>query len=91
MHRTLLRTRGALLLVGAVATALLYRDRLDLAALETWVSGAGAAAPLIFIGLYALATVLFLPGAMLTLAGGALIGPLWARSIWPSDLIPGQK
>ena len=77
MHRTLLRALGALLLVGAVATALLYRDRLDVAALEAWVNGAGAAAPLIFIGLYGLATVLFLPGAVLTLAGGALFGPLW--------------
>lgn len=56
---------------------MLYRDRLDVAALEAWVSGAGAAAPLIFIGLYALATVLFLPGAVLTLAVGALFGPLW--------------
>jgi uncharacterized membrane protein YdjX (TVP38/TMEM64 family) len=41
------------------------------------VAGTGAAAPLLFIGLYALATVLFLPGAVLTLAGGALFGPLW--------------
>jgi uncharacterized membrane protein YdjX (TVP38/TMEM64 family)/rhodanese-related sulfurtransferase len=77
MNRTLLRTLGALLLVGAVTTALLYRAHLDVAALEAWVSGAGAAAPLIFVGLYALATVLFLPGAVLTLAGGALFGPLW--------------
>lgn len=77
MNRTLLRTLGALLLVAAVTTALLYREHLDVAALEAWVSGAGAAAPLIFIGLYVLATVLFLPGAVLTLAGGALFGPLW--------------
>jgi uncharacterized membrane protein YdjX (TVP38/TMEM64 family) len=77
MHRTLFRISGGLVLIGAVATALLYRDRLDVSALETWVNGAGAAAPLIFIGLYALATVLFLPGAVLTLAGGALFGPLW--------------
>ena len=77
MHRTLLRALSALLLVGAVAAALLYRDRLDVAALEVWVGDAGAAAPLLFIGLYALATVLFLPGAVLTLAGGALFGPLW--------------
>jgi len=77
MHRSILRTLGALLLIGAVATALLYRDQFHVAALETWVNGAGAAAPLIFIGLYALATVLFLPGAVLTLAGGALFGPLW--------------
>jgi uncharacterized membrane protein YdjX (TVP38/TMEM64 family)/rhodanese-related sulfurtransferase len=77
MNRTLVRTSGALLLVGAVTTALLYREHLDVAALEAWVSDAGAAAPLIFLGLYALATVLFLPGAVLTLAGGALFGPLW--------------
>jgi rhodanese-related sulfurtransferase len=77
MNRTLLRILGALLLVGAVTTALLYREHLDVAALEARVGGAGAAAPLIFIGLYVLATVLFLPGAVLTLAGGALFGPLW--------------
>ncbi len=77
MNRTLLRILGALLLVGAVTTALLYREHLDVAALEARVGGAGAAAPLIFVGLYALATVLFLPGAVLTLAGGALFGPLW--------------
>jgi uncharacterized membrane protein YdjX (TVP38/TMEM64 family) len=31
---------------------------------------------LVFIGLYAVATLLFLPGSLLTLAGGALFGPL---------------
>ncbi|WP_349681056.1 VTT domain-containing protein [Thiocapsa sp. UBA6158] len=77
MNRTLLRTLGALLLIAAVTVALLYREHLDVAALESWISGAGAAAPLIFIGFYVLATVLFLPGAVLTLAGGALFGPLW--------------
>ena len=34
-------------------------------------------APLLFILIYALGTVLFLPGSVLTLAGGALFGPLW--------------
>ena len=71
------RAALALLLVGAVALAFAYRGRLDVGALETWVSGAGAAGPLLFIGLYAAATVLFLPGSVLTLAGGALFGPLW--------------
>jgi uncharacterized membrane protein YdjX (TVP38/TMEM64 family) len=55
---------------------LLFRDRLDPAALEAWVAGAGAAGPLLFIMIYALATVLFLPGAALTLVGGALFGPV---------------
>jgi len=39
-----------------------------------WVEGLGYWGPVFFIGLYALATVLFVPGALLTLAGGALFG-----------------
>jgi uncharacterized membrane protein YdjX (TVP38/TMEM64 family)/rhodanese-related sulfurtransferase len=77
MSKALTRASGALLLVGAIALAFAYRGRLDVEALGAWVSGAGAAGPLLFIGLYAAATVLFLPGSVLTLAGGALFGPLW--------------
>jgi len=66
----------AIALLAAIGLALLFRDRLDPAALEAWVAGAGAAGPLLFIVIYALATVLFLPGAALTLVGGALFGPV---------------
>src|SRR3989344_4721191 len=59
-----------------VAAAYIYRDRLDTAALEQWVTSAGIAGPLVFMGIYALGTVLFLPGSVLTLAGGALFGPI---------------
>lgn len=41
------------------------------------VRTAGPAAPIAYVGLYALGTVAFVPGAPLTLAGGALFGPLW--------------
>ena len=58
----------------------LYRDRFDAAALETWANDAGAIGPLLFMLMYALATVLFLPGSVLTLAGGALFGPVWGPS-----------
>lgn len=64
------------LLVAGTAVALAYRDRLDPGVLEAWVSGAGPAAPLLFMLGYALATVFFLPGSALTLAGGALFGPV---------------
>jgi len=77
ISRAWYRTAIALLLAGAIGLAVLSRDRLSVAALEVWVSGAGAAGPLVFIGVYAAATVLFLPGSVLTLAGGALFGPLW--------------
>ncbi len=70
------RLAGGVLLVGAVAFALVYRDRFDAAALEAWVGSAGAAGPLLFMVLYAAATVLFLPGSVVTLAGGALFGPV---------------
>ena len=63
-------------LATAVGLAILYRDRFDAAALEAWVRDAGAVAPLVFMLVYALAAVLFLPGSVLTLAGGALFGPV---------------
>ena len=77
MNRGLTRALSVLILIGGVAVAFAYRDRLDVAALAAWVADAGAIAPLLFIALYALATVLFLPGSVLTLAGGALFGPVW--------------
>jgi len=63
-------------LVTGIALAVLYRDRIDGAELEAWIRDAGAIAPLLFVLVYALAAVLFLPGSVLTLAGGALFGPV---------------
>jgi uncharacterized membrane protein YdjX (TVP38/TMEM64 family) len=63
-------------LAAGVALALFYRGRFDAAALQSRVQEAGIAAPLLFMLIYALAAVLFLPGSVLTLAGGALFGPV---------------
>jgi uncharacterized membrane protein YdjX (TVP38/TMEM64 family)/rhodanese-related sulfurtransferase len=63
-------------LVAGVTLAIVYRDRFDAAALQAWVRDAGPVAPLLFMLVYALAAVLFLPGSILTLAGGALFGPV---------------
>lgn len=81
MQRTALRWALGLALLAAVGVALTQRGRFDAAALQAWVEGAGAAGPVLFMGLYAVATVLFLPGAVITLAGGALFGPLWG-TLW---------
>lgn len=81
MSKTLPRLLIGLALLAAIAAAILYRDRFDAAALQAWVEGAGAAGPLLFMAVYALATVLFLPGSVLTLAGGALFGPVWG-TLW---------
>jgi uncharacterized membrane protein YdjX (TVP38/TMEM64 family) len=62
--------------MAAIAAAISYRDQFDVAALESWIQNAGILAPLLFMLVYAVGAVLFLPGAVLTLAGGALFGPL---------------
>jgi uncharacterized membrane protein YdjX (TVP38/TMEM64 family)/rhodanese-related sulfurtransferase/sulfur relay (sulfurtransferase) complex TusBCD TusD component (DsrE family) len=76
-RRTLTRIALFAVLVAAIGGAYLYRDQLNVVALESWVKNAGALGPLLYIALYASATVLFLPGSLLTLAGGALFGPVW--------------
>lgn len=71
-----LRLGVGLLLAAGISGAILFRDQLDATALETWLQQAGAAAPLLFMVLYAMGTVLFIPGSVLTLVGGALFGPV---------------
>ena len=64
-------------LIAGIATAVTYRKQFNFAALEGWLASAGVMAPLLFIGIYAISTVLLLPGAVLTIAGGVLFGPVW--------------
>jgi len=75
--KLILRIVLALALAGGIALAYAYRDLLDAQALERWVREAGSTAPLLFMAVYALGTVLFFPGSVLTLAGGAIFGPVW--------------
>lgn len=70
---------GLLLTIGTAVV--LLHDRIEPTALEAWILGFGILAPLVFILVYALAAVLFLPGMVLTLAGGALFGPVWGTLI----------
>ncbi|MCC7326559.1 MAG: VTT domain-containing protein [Burkholderiales bacterium] len=68
--------RVGLALVLAAGLVLGYANRTALSAdaLSAWLAEVGAWAPLAFIALYAAATVMFLPGSVLTLAAGALFG-----------------
>lgn len=81
MKSTALRWATALALFALVGTTLALRDRFDATTLGAWVEDAGAAGPIVFVAVYAAATVLFLPGALVTLAGGALFGPVWG-TVW---------
>ncbi|HKJ70167.1 MAG TPA: VTT domain-containing protein, partial [Gammaproteobacteria bacterium] len=71
---------GALLL-AVVAAGLVYRDQINPADIEAWIRGAGALAPLLFLGLYVIGAVAFIPGSVLTLAGGALFGPVLGTAV----------
>lgn len=66
-----------LLIVAGVSFVFVNRDLFNVNVIEDWVQQAGGAGPLLFILVYALAAVFFLPGSVLTLAGGALFGPVF--------------
>src|SRR3989338_9875966 len=77
MKRTpLLRALLFAALAGALVLAVVYRDQIDVATLEAWIKDTGALGPAVFMLAYVIGTVLFLPGSVLTLAGGALFGPV---------------
>ena len=67
----------ALTIAGAAIWLALNRDRLDLALIESSIRDLGLWAPLAHVVLFSLGTVLFVPGAIFGLAGGALFGPFW--------------
>jgi len=72
-HRLLLLA----LVVAGIAAAFYWREQLSIDVLTARVGQLGWLAPLVFIACYAIATILFLPGLVFTLAGGALFGPLY--------------
>ena len=66
------------LLIAAAAVWLAFnRDHLDPALIESAIHDFGVLAPLGHIVLFALGTILFVPGAIFGLVGGAMFGPLW--------------
>ena len=77
MNPKLLRLLLFVAVVAGITLVVIYREQLDAAQLEALLADAGAAAPLLFMLIYILGTVFFLPGSVLTLLGGALFGPWW--------------
>jgi uncharacterized membrane protein YdjX (TVP38/TMEM64 family) len=67
---------GSLLLL---AIAIVRQSQIQelLRSSSIWVESLGALKPLVFILIYNLATVLFIPGSLLTMGGGAIFGLVW--------------
>lgn len=68
--------RRAVLVVLALAALVVAGRSLGgrLQGIAAWIDGLGAAGPLAFVAVYALATVAFVPGSILTLTAGAIFG-----------------
>jgi len=78
---TISRIVLVLLLLAAIAAAYIFRKDLSPEALEGRVNSFGALAPLVFMALFAGASVLLLPGSVFALAGGALFGPVLGTAV----------
>jgi len=63
-------------IVVGITLVVIFRDQLDATVIQNWIEEAGNAAPLLFMFVYIVGTVFFFPGAVLTLLGGALFGPV---------------
>ena len=64
----------ALAIAAIVVSAFIFQRNAQ--AIISWINTLGILAPIFFLLLYCLATILFLPTMVLTLAGGALFGPI---------------
>ena len=82
---------GRLVGIGVALVALVVIARLTglseyasldgLNRLRDWINGFGLVAPLVFVTIYAVATVAFLPGTPLSLLAGLVFGPVFG-TLW---------
>ncbi len=64
-----------LVFIGLIVYIGFFADKSYIKAVLNWVGNQGILGVFVFIGIYIIATVLFIPGALITLSGGALFGP----------------
>ena len=76
-------------LIAGILIVLQQSTEITPGSVETWVEGFGPEAPMVFFAVYVLGTVLFFPGAVLTLAGGAIFGTLWGTLYSPTGATVG--
>lgn len=67
----------AAIIAAVIVWALLNRNRFDPASLDAWLASFGMLGPFVYVILFAIGTVAFVPGSLFALAGGVLFGPVW--------------
>ncbi|HEY9611530.1 TVP38/TMEM64 family protein [Allocoleopsis sp.] len=67
--------------IVATGLAVYFLGGIDPKQLQVWLHHAGIWAPIIYIALYTVATLLILPSTALNLTGGAIFGP-WLGTLW---------
>jgi uncharacterized membrane protein YdjX (TVP38/TMEM64 family) len=79
--------RGAiaiiLVVIATTAIAVYYLGGLNPDQIQLWLRQSGIWAPIIFIAIYTIATLLILPSTVLNLTSGAIFGP-WLGTLWTS-------
>ncbi len=71
----------AIVLVARVTGLSEYVSLDGLDRLRGWIDGFGVAAPIVFVAIYVVATVAFLPGTPLSLLAGLVFGPVFG-ALW---------
>ncbi|MDZ8109523.1 MAG: TVP38/TMEM64 family protein [Nostoc sp. DedQUE12a] len=82
MKKRLLNSKLKLLLLGCLVVTLIIAAKQFnfqglLHSLIIWVESLGVFGPIAYIVIYNLATLLFIPGSLLTIKGGCLFGVFW--------------
>jgi uncharacterized membrane protein YdjX (TVP38/TMEM64 family) len=76
-----IKVAAVAIIVAAVVMLARNRELFQATAIQSEIKRFGYFGPIVFIAIYAVATVAFVPGSILTLAGGAIFGPVFG-AIW---------
>lgn len=87
-EETMLNVKSAIFLltvfcIVATGVGVYLLGGIDQAQLQHWLKSAGLWAPVIYVALYTVGTVLILPSTPLNLSGGAIFGSWWG-TVWAS-------
>ncbi len=80
-HSLIPRLTLGLCIIGIVTWATYNRSLFEPAILDEWLKAFGVFGPAIYVLIFALGTVSFVPGSLFALAGGVLFGPVLGSAL----------